>query len=87
MDIGIYIKTQRQSRNWSMDELARRSGVSKTHISNTENRHSDPSLHILQLIAKAFDTAVGDMLVDAGYTFRQDSDHCPMCGFNPNGGA
>ena len=81
MNIGDYIKQQRQSRNWSMDQLSHISGVSKTHISNIENGHSDLTLNMLQFIAKAFDMAAGDMLVEAGYTIRRNDGHCPMCGY------
>lgn len=71
MNIGEHIKRERSARNWSLNDLAQRAGVSKGYLSTLERGEVDPSLSHLQFIAKAFDMGAGDLLVWAGYTFNQ----------------
>lgn len=72
MTIGEYIKHLRDVEGWSLSELSRRSGVAKGYLSEVERGNSDPSLNILQSVAKAFDMDAGDLLVDAGYTVHPE---------------
>ncbi|MBI1342510.1 MAG: helix-turn-helix domain-containing protein [Terrimonas sp.] len=51
-NIGPAIKKARTSKGLSQDELALRSGTSKTYISRIENNKIDPTLHTLHKIVE-----------------------------------
>lgn len=52
----------REARGWSKSELARRSGIAVSHISNIEYGLKDPSATVLCKLAKALDVSVADLL-------------------------
>ena len=56
--IGLRILTLRKMREWSQDELARRSGLQRTHISRIEAGKNAVTLETIQAIAEAFDMTV-----------------------------
>ncbi len=61
--LGEKINKKRTELNWSLDELARKSGVSKAYLSQLENGESErPSAKILYNIAVALDTSIADLL-------------------------
>ncbi|GAA0489094.1 helix-turn-helix domain-containing protein [Salinibacillus aidingensis] len=61
--IGERIRSLRESKGYSMTELAKHSGVSKSYISNIErNLQQNPSLQILAKIAQPLDTSVEFLL-------------------------
>jgi transcriptional regulator with XRE-family HTH domain len=56
--IALQIKTLRQQRGWSQEELARRSGMKQSRISAMEQAdYSGWNLRTLQRLAAAFDLA------------------------------
>ena len=60
---GERIRTMRTEKNWSLPELANRSGLSKGLLSKLENNEeSNPSLSTLYKIAVAFEITVADIL-------------------------
>jgi transcriptional regulator with XRE-family HTH domain len=66
--VAAYIRLKRKEWGWSLRELSERSLVSKGYLSTVENGKTDPSLSVLECIAKAFSEEVGDFLVAAGCT-------------------
>ena len=62
MSIGEYIKQQRKLREWTLEDLSSRSGISKSEISRIENDKVDMTLGTLQSIALAFDVSAIDIL-------------------------
>ena len=56
--IGLRILTLRKMREWSQDELARRAGLQRTHISRIEQGKYAVTLETVQAIAKALDMTV-----------------------------
>ena len=56
--IGLRILTLRKMRGWSQDELARRSGLQRTHISRIEQGKYAVTLETIQAIAEALDMTV-----------------------------
>jgi len=61
--LGEKIKGLRNSRNWSLDELAQQSNVSKAYLSQLENGGSErPSAEILYKIATALGTSIASLL-------------------------
>ena len=56
--IGLRILTLRKMREWSQDELARRAGLQRTHISRIEQGKYAVTLETIQAIAEALDMTV-----------------------------
>lgn len=61
LHIELLIKEIRKQRNITLDELAKRSGVSKTHINDIENNRKEPTLTIAISIAKALNVQLTDL--------------------------
>lgn len=66
MDINIaeYIRTLRQSRNWTLAELADKSGLSLSFLSDIERGRTLPSLTTLDKIAEAFGLTLAIRFMD-----------------------
>lgn len=47
---------------WTLEELAHRSGLSARYISNVENDKRDPSLSTIVAIARALEAEPGELL-------------------------
>jgi transcriptional regulator with XRE-family HTH domain len=60
--IGETIKRMRRDRRMTLDQLATRSGVSKSYLSKIENRLSVPPIGTLSRIAQAFACDIGHFL-------------------------
>lgn len=56
--IGLRILTLRKMHEWSQDELARRAGLQRTHISRIEQGKYAVTLETIQAIAEALDMTV-----------------------------
>ena len=56
--IGLRILTLRKMREWSQDELARRAGLQRTHISRIEQGKYAVTLESVQAIAEALGMTV-----------------------------
>ena len=63
--IGKNIMTQRKQKGMSLDELAKRSGVSKSMLSQIEQDKANPTVITAWKIARALDVTVQD-LMDSG---------------------
>jgi transcriptional regulator with XRE-family HTH domain len=64
-DIAQHIRLERDARNWSMADLAERSGVAKASISKIERGEMSPSAAILARLAAAFDLTLAGLLLKA----------------------
>ena len=60
------IRSLRQARGWTLDDLARRSLVGASTISRIETGHRRLAIDTLAAIARALDTTVDDLLRDDG---------------------
>ena len=56
--IGLRILKLRKMREWSQDELARRAGLQRTHISRIEQGKYAVTLETIQAIAEALGMTV-----------------------------
>lgn len=63
--ISRHIRMERDARNWSLAELAERSGVAKASISKIERGEMSPSAAILARLAAAFDLTLAGLLLRA----------------------
>ena len=60
--MGIKLKTLREARGWSREELARRAKLSRMHVWKIETGRSDPTVGVLTRIAKALRVSVTRLL-------------------------
>lgn len=58
-ELGCKLRAIRESRDWTLDELAERSGLSKPQLSRLESGERRPSLAALLSLSKAYGVAVG----------------------------
>lgn len=65
-DIGSFIRTQRETAQVSMRQLAERSGVSNPYLSQVERGLRKPSADVLAQIAKALRVSAEVLYVRAG---------------------
>lgn len=65
-DIGSYIRSQRESAQVSLRQLARATGVSNPYLSQIERGLRKPSAEILQQIAKGLRISAEALYVRAG---------------------
>jgi transcriptional regulator with XRE-family HTH domain len=69
-NIARRILLERDARNWSLAELAEKSGVAKASISKIERGEVSPSAGILVRLAAAFDLTLAGLLLRAEETGR-----------------
>lgn len=62
--LALRISSERKGRNWSLADLAARSGVSKAMLSKIERREASPTAPVLLRIATAFDITLAELLTD-----------------------
>ena len=59
MTPGLYVKTYRESRGWSQQELgAKLGGLTRQRVSNLENDHRSISKNIAKQLAELFDVPI-----------------------------
>ncbi|WDE03179.1 helix-turn-helix transcriptional regulator [Thalassomonas viridans] len=64
-DIALRIKYERESRGWSLAELAKRSDVSKAMISKIERQETSPTAALLGRLSGAFQLSLSTLLARA----------------------
>lgn len=62
--IGETIRTLRKERGWTQEDLARRIGMSRKHISYYENAHVLPSEKTLSKLANVFGIKVDEFFLE-----------------------
>lgn len=63
MNLSQKIRQRREEKEWSLNELAERAGISKAYLSQLENNVSkQPSAEVLLKIAAALRTTIADLL-------------------------
>lgn len=65
MDLATRINNERTTRNWSLTELAERSGVSRSMIHKIESGTSSPTAEVLVRIAAAFGMTMSVLIARA----------------------
>lgn len=56
------LKTLRDRRAWSQEELARRAGISRGYLARLETARQDPTLTVIEKLAKALRVPVAELL-------------------------
>jgi transcriptional regulator with XRE-family HTH domain len=66
MEIGrrlaANMKRLRRERGWSQEELAARAGLHRTFISQIERATKNPTLNVLEKVARALGVTVGKLV-------------------------
>ena len=52
--VGKIIRQKREAKKWTQEQLAAKARISSKHLSRIETGVQQPSLHLLDKIAKAF---------------------------------
>ena len=63
--LGERIRAEREARNWSLEELAARSAVSRAMISRVERGESSPTAALLGRLSGAFGLSLSRLLARA----------------------
>lgn len=66
------IRQLRRDRNWTLEQLASASGVSRSMLSQVERGRANPTLAVAFRIAQAFKITLGDLVAGASSTSRID---------------
>lgn len=66
--LGARVKELRATRGWSLDALAKASGVSRSMLSQIERDQANPTVAVTLRIARAFGMSLGDLLQMEGVT-------------------
>jgi transcriptional regulator with XRE-family HTH domain len=94
--LGGRVRQLRVERGWSLEALARASGVSRSMLSEIEREQANPTLAVTLRIARAFAMQLGDLLElpgatsavtviradDRTYHYRSD-EHCRIRTLSP----
>ena len=67
--LGIRVKTAREAKNLTQEQLSEKLGLSNNFISNIERGRSKPSLETLVKICTALDTTPDFLLLDSVFTY------------------
>ena len=59
--LGKKLKGSRLAKSYSLEELARRTGFSKSFLSQIENGKNSPSIASLKKITHALDVSIGEL--------------------------
>ncbi|MDT0177806.1 XRE family transcriptional regulator [Enterobacter sp. BRE11] len=62
--IGLKVKAERESRSWSLTDLAENSGVSRAMIHKIERGESSPTATLLARLSGAFDMSMSQLLAE-----------------------
>lgn len=60
--MGVNIRSAREQRSWSQEELADRSGIHRTYISGVERGTRNPTLSIIETIAITLELTPAQLL-------------------------
>lgn len=64
--VGLNMKKHREDRDWSQEELAFECGLHRTYISGVERGVRNPTVLVLQKIAKALKVPAAALLDESG---------------------
>jgi len=71
-DIGLKIKTLRNERQLTLDQLAKQSGVSKSMLSQIERGLTNPTLAILWSLTQSLGINIASLLVETPANDKKD---------------
>tara|TARA_B100000678_G_C17885640_1_gene373217 strand:+ start:121 stop:324 length:204 start_codon:yes stop_codon:yes gene_type:complete len=60
--LAINMKTLRKERGWSQETLALEADLDRTYVSGIERKVKNPTITVVERIAKALDCRLGELL-------------------------
>ena len=60
--LGANIRQLRDQKNWSQEELAERTGLHRTYISSLERGLRNPTVIVLEKIARAYNVPLAKLV-------------------------
>ena len=60
--LAINMKTLRKERGWSQETLALEADLDRTYVSGIERKVKNPTITVVERIAKALNCGLGDLL-------------------------
>ncbi|MBV8647855.1 helix-turn-helix transcriptional regulator [Paludibacterium sp.] len=60
--VGLNVRQLREKRKWSQEELSFESGLHRTYVSGVERGGRNPTVTVLQKLAKALDVPPARLL-------------------------
>ena len=68
--VGVNLQRLRREKGWSQEALAFESGLHRTYVSGIERGVRNPTLLILEKLAKTFGVAPAELLADKSGSSR-----------------
>ena len=62
--VGVNLQRLRREKGWSQEALAFESGLHRTYVSGIERGVRNPTVMIIEKLAKTFGVAPAELLVD-----------------------
>lgn len=60
--LAANMKSLRKARGWSQEDLADEAGLDRTYISGIERQLKNPTITVIERVAKALDCKLGALL-------------------------
>ena len=60
--LGTNIRRLRLEKGWSQEDYADRAGIHRTYVSDIERGRRNPTITVVEKLARPFGIAVGDLL-------------------------
>ena len=60
--LGDNVRKLRQDKGWSQEDYADRAGIHRTYVSDIERGARNPTITVVEKLAKPFDVAAGALL-------------------------
>jgi transcriptional regulator with XRE-family HTH domain len=60
--LGLNLRRLRTERGWSQEDFADRAGIHRTYVSDIERGERNPTITVVERLAKAFGVEVGELL-------------------------
>ena len=66
-ELGTFLRSERESRGWTLEQLAKRLQVTKGYLSRLERGKAKPAVKLLELLAKTWQSDPNPLLILAGH--------------------
>jgi len=60
--LGLNVRRLREAKGWSQEDYADRAGIHRTYVSDIERGRRNPTVTIVEKLAKPFEVRPGELL-------------------------
>lgn len=60
--LGSNVRRLREAKGWSQEDYADRAGIHRTYVSDIERGRRNPTVTVVEKLARPFDIAPGELL-------------------------